>query len=93
MSEATRRSILQRYVTRYEEQVTPGLIASIPAHGNENLATEIMAVGPIQIEDLSDLTEVDRGEVVAKVEENRGEGDECAANEEKPITVRTQVNY
>ena len=53
MSEATRKLILERYVARYEEHVTPGMIASVPAHGNEHMASEIMAVGPIQLDDLN----------------------------------------
>ncbi len=39
-------------MARYEEHVTPGMIAAVPSHGNEHMASEIMAVGPIQLEDL-----------------------------------------
>lgn len=52
LTEATRKQILERYVARYEEHVTPGMVASVPAHGNEHMASEIMAVGPIQLDDL-----------------------------------------
>ena len=44
---------MDRYVSRYEDHVTPGMVASVPAHGNEHMASEIMAVGPIQLEDLN----------------------------------------
>lgn len=40
-------------MSRYEDHVTPGMVASVPAHGNEHMASEIMAVGPIQLEDLN----------------------------------------
>ena len=41
--------ILERYVSRYEAHVTPSMVASVPSHGNEHMASEIMAVGPIQV--------------------------------------------
>ena len=55
LTEATRKLILERYVSRYEDHVTPGMVAAVPAHGNEHMASEIMAVGPIQLDDLGDL--------------------------------------
>lgn len=33
--------------------MTPSMVASVPSHGNEHMASEIMAVGPIQIDDLN----------------------------------------
>jgi len=38
------------YVARYEENVTPGMIASVPSQGNEQMAASILQVGPIQLE-------------------------------------------
>ncbi len=55
LSEPTRKMILDRYVSRYEGRVTPGMVAAVPAHGNEHMASEIMAVGPIQLDDLGDI--------------------------------------
>ena len=49
LSESTRKLILDRYVSRYEAHVTPSMVASVPSHGNEHMASEIMAVGPIQV--------------------------------------------
>ena len=49
LSESTRKLILERYVSRYEAHVTPSMVASVPSHGNEHMASEIMAVGPIQV--------------------------------------------
>jgi len=37
-------------VARYEENVTPGMIASVPSQGNEQMAASILQVGPIQLE-------------------------------------------
>ena len=39
-----------QYVARYEENVTPGMIASVPSQGNEQMAASILQVGPIQLE-------------------------------------------
>ena len=37
-----------QYVARYEENVTPGMIASVPSQGNEQMAASILQVFPIQ---------------------------------------------
>ena len=52
LSESTRKLILERYVSRYEAHVTPSMVASVPSHGNEHMASEIMAVGPIQVRNM-----------------------------------------
>ena len=33
-----------QYVSRYEENVTPGMIASVPSQGNEQMAATILQV-------------------------------------------------
>ena len=33
-----------QYVARYEENVTPGMIASVPSQGNEQMAASILQV-------------------------------------------------
>ena len=35
-----------QYVARYEENVTPGMIASVPSQGNEQMAASILQVFP-----------------------------------------------
>ena len=41
----TNECVLQ-YVARYEENVTPGMIASVPSQGNEQMAASILQVFP-----------------------------------------------
>ena len=37
-------TVLLQYVGRYEENVTPGMIASVPSQGNEQMAASILQV-------------------------------------------------
>jgi len=46
----TKKKILDIYVARYEENVTPGMIASVPSQGNEQMATTILQVNNSQME-------------------------------------------
>lgn len=39
-----------QYVARYEECVTPGMIASVPSQGNEQMAAGILQVTSSQLE-------------------------------------------
>ena len=39
-----------QYVARYEECVTPGMIASVPSQGNEQMAAGILQVSSSQLE-------------------------------------------
>ena len=39
-----------QYVARYEECVTPGMIASVPSLGNEQMAAGILQVSSSQLE-------------------------------------------
>ena len=36
--------LFSQYVSRYEENVTPGMIASVPSQGNEQMAATILQV-------------------------------------------------
>ena len=38
---------LLQYVARYEENVTPGMIASVPSQGNEQMAAGILQVNHV----------------------------------------------
>ena len=53
VSVRVRREILTeaaQYVARYEECVTPGMIASVPSQGNEQMAAGILQVSSSQLE-------------------------------------------
>ena len=39
-----RHDVILQYVARYEENVTPGMIASVPSQGNEQMAASILQV-------------------------------------------------
>jgi len=52
-----KKRVLDMYVARYEENVTPGMIASVPSQGNEQMAAGILQVGPIQLEAILGETE------------------------------------
>ena len=41
-----------QYVARYEESVTPGLIASVPSQGNQQMAAGILQVSSSQLESI-----------------------------------------
>lgn len=50
IDDEAKKRVLDMYVARYEENVTPGMIASVPSQGNEQMAASILQVGPIQLE-------------------------------------------
>jgi len=50
IDDEAKKRVLDMYVARYEENVTPGMIASVPSQGNEQMAAGILQVGPIQLE-------------------------------------------
>ena len=47
-----------QYVARYEECVTPGMIASVPSQGNEQMAAGILQVSSAQLEAILGETEL-----------------------------------
>jgi len=50
IDDETKKKILDVYVGRYEECVTPGMIASVPSQGNEQMAAGILQVTSSQLE-------------------------------------------
>lgn len=52
IDDEVKKRVLDMYVARYEENVTPGMIASVPSQGNEQMAAGILQVGPIQLDAL-----------------------------------------
>ncbi len=87
------RQILERFVARYIDHVTPSTGAgsvngpstsgSASEHRSHDVASEILAIGPIQIDDLT----LDPGE-----EEDGGGGDISKIKEEGSTTGSEQNN-
>lgn len=89
IDDETKRKMLDIYVSRYEENVTPGMIASVPSQGNEQMAATILQVNSNQVESLM-------GEAEPLPMHPMMEGDElleCQLGEEEPgdISVKKET--
>jgi len=54
IDDETKKRILDFYVARYEENVTPGMVASVPSQGNEQMAATLLQISATQLESLLD---------------------------------------
>ena len=53
LNETARREILEQFVARYIDHVTPDNVNNGSADRNHDVASEILAIGPIQVEGLN----------------------------------------
>ena len=76
-----------QYVAKYEENVSPGMIASVPSQGNEQMAATLLQLSQSQAETILEDHDVSYDRRSPSLHNTEMEGDNCSFSEGSCLTI------